>query len=167
MSEYYRLKEADIMKIMNAAQAETEDEINAKYLEFANEYGFLNMEWISKIMDYAKKNGTPDRLVEKTYYRIGEPLMDASGYFYRPSYNFADERFEDGVSVVTDGWLNSLKSVFWNAADRCKSKGIYSFRGIEIGRGGDDEPVVYPVSWATKERARSLSGLKKLVSGNH
>lgn len=47
----------------------------------------------------------------REYYRIGEPRCDGHGC-YLPSYNFAEDRPENGVSVVTTAWLNSFKSVF-------------------------------------------------------
>lgn len=54
-----------------------------------------------------------ETIEEKTYYRIGEPAIDTYGCYYKPSYNFANDRPEIGVSVVTISWLNNLKSVFF------------------------------------------------------
>lgn len=108
-----------------------------------------------------------DRIVieEKIWYRIGEPALDWYGNCYKSSYNYADERPEDGISVVTIEWLHSLKSVFFGAHDdnKLKNRGVYKIRGIQIGFGGDDEPVVYATDWAEKTRIRTFTGLEKAV----
>lgn len=108
-----------------------------------------------------------DRIVieEKTWYRVGEPTIDTYGSCYKNSYNFAEDRAESGVSVVTTNWLNSLKSVFFGAHDnnKLKNSGVYKIKGVQIGFGGDDEPVIYATDWAEKTRIKTFAGLKKAV----
>ena len=91
--------------------------------------------------------------------------MDWHGDCYKSSYNYADERPEDGISVVTIEWLHSLKSVFFGAHDddKLKNRGVYRIKGIQIGFGGDDEPVIYATDWAEKTRIRTFTGLEKAV----
>lgn len=102
---------------------------------------------------------------EKTYYRIGEPRINHYNGTYYNSHNFADDKQESGISVVTTEWLQSLKSVFFGAHndDTLKARGIYKIRGIQIGIGGDGEPLIYAVDWAEKTRIRTYAGLEKAV----
>ena len=44
-----------------------------------------------------------------------------------------------------------------------KNRGIYRIKGIQIGFGGDDEPVIYATDWAEKTRIRTFTGLEKAV----
>lgn len=85
------------------------------------------------------------------YYRIGEPIEDSMGNQYQFSNNFAEGKKEDGVSVITDKWLHSMKSVFFGIDDEKIAKvGIWKVTGIQIVVGGDDEPLVYPIQWAER-----------------
>lgn len=100
-----------------------------------------------------------------SFYRIGEPRLNANGDQYAPSTNFAEDRAEDGVSVVTTKWLNSLKSVFFGAHDdaRIAARGVYKVRGVIIGYGGDDEPLIYPIAWAEKTNIKTYKQLARAV----
>lgn len=49
----------------------------------------------------------------KTWYRIGEPRQDIYNGAYHNSYNFAEDKPEDGVSVISESWLHSTKSIFF------------------------------------------------------
>lgn len=111
------------------------------------------------------KYGDRITIEEKIWYRVGEPAFDWHGDCYKSSYNYADERPEDGISVVTIEWLHSLKSVFFGAHDddKLKNRGVYRIKGIQIGFGGDDEPVIYATDWAEKTRIRTFTGLEKAV----
>ena len=102
---------------------------------------------------------------EKVYYRIGEPKVNHYNGTYFNSRNFADDKLENGISVITEEWLQSLKSVFFGAHtdEVLRARGVYKIRGIEIDKGGDDEPVIYAVDWAEKTRIRTYAGLKKAV----
>lgn len=102
---------------------------------------------------------------EKTWYRIGEPAIDYYSDCYKNSYNYADERPEEGISVINTEWLHSLKSVFFGAHDddKLKSRGVYRIKGVQIGFGGDDEPIIYATDWAEKTRIRTFAGLEKAV----
>lgn len=111
------------------------------------------------------KYGDRITIKEKIWYRIGEPVLDWYGDCYKSSYNYSDERPEDGVSVVTIEWLHSLKAVFFGAHDgnKLKNRGVYKIKGVQIGFGGDDEPVIYATDWAEKTRIHTFKGLEKAV----
>lgn len=100
----------------------------------------------------------------KTFYRIGCPIKDEYGE-YISSYNFAEQRSEAGVSVVTVEWLHSLKSIFFGTSDDdLKRKGVYEIEGIELPyKGGDDEPLILVVGEPVKTRIRTRQGLEKAV----
>lgn len=98
------------------------------------------------------------------FYRIGEPREDGYGK-YRPSWNYADDRPEAGVSVVTLSWLNSLKSVFFNTTDEnIEKRGVYKICGFALpSEGGDEETLICPLDWAEKTRIRTRDGLERAV----
>ncbi|MFA6851259.1 MAG: hypothetical protein WCS30_13025 [Selenomonadaceae bacterium] len=101
---------------------------------------------------------------EKEFYRIGEPVFDYAEENYRGSWNFAEDRREDGISVVTEDWLHSIKSTFFGIDnDSLKAKGIYKIKGFVIGFGGDDEPVIIATAFAEKMKIYSKKSLEKLV----
>lgn len=108
------------------------------------------------------ENGEAE-IEEKTWYRIGEPIVEMYGNYYKNSYNYAEDRPEAGISVINSQWLNSLKSIFFGVIEKVKTVGVYEIKGIQIGTGGDDEPLIYATDWAKKTRIRSVSGLRKLV----
>lgn len=99
------------------------------------------------------------------FYRIGEPAVDNYSGCYKNSWNFAEDRREDGVSVVTTAWLNSMKSVFFGSTDEhIKARGIYKIKGFALPTtGGDDEPLIVPLDWAEKTKIRTRNGLAKAV----
>ena len=101
----------------------------------------------------------------KEYLRIGEPVLDESGECYKPSFNFADHKYENGVSVVTTAWMHSLKSVFFGTYDeKIAKKGVYKVKGFEVpGLGGDDEILICPVDFAKKTKINTRAGLEKAV----
>lgn len=103
----------------------------------------------------------------KTFYRIGRPREDGYGFYY-PSYNFADDRPEEGVSVVTEEWLNSLKSVFFGTSDEdIRKKGVYSIVGFAIPNvGGDGETLIFPTEYAKNTRIRTRNGLLKAIKNS-
>ena len=102
---------------------------------------------------------------ERVFLRIGKPGIDGSGQQYAPSFNFAEQTPEAGVSVVTTKWLDNLKSVFFGAHDDSKiaARGVYAVRGFVINSGGDDEPLIYPTAWAVKTKIKSHDALRKAV----
>lgn len=81
-------------------------------LLYSKEFGFAEWEYIA--MGFENPDWEIGEI--KTFYRIGEPLINDGGA-YRNSYNYAADRPEDGVSVVTTEWLHSLKSVFFGTSD--------------------------------------------------
>lgn len=101
----------------------------------------------------------------REYYRIGEPRKDEMTGCYKPSWNSAEDRPEDGVSVVTTAWLNSFKSVFFNTTDeKIKSRGVWKIKGFALPScGGDDETIICPLDWAEKTRIRTRAGLERAV----
>lgn len=102
--------------------------------------------------------------VIKDYYRIGCPINDGHNC-YRNSFNFAENRCEEGISVVTEKWLHSFKSVFFGSSNEdIKSKGVYKIKGFALPqRGGDDELLIVPMDWAVKTKIRTRNGLEKAV----
>ncbi len=137
----------------------TEEEINELC-----EKGYTDMDAICIVTSFVTLNQF-DTIEEKEYYRIGEPRIDEYGPCYLHSFNFADDKRESGVSVATTGWLNSMKSVFFGAHDndKLRARGVYKIKGVIIGFGGDDEPLIYPTDWAEKTRIRTLAGLRKVL----
>ena len=99
-----------------------------------------------------------------TFYRIGCPKLNMDGDYY-PSYNFADNKFEKGISVVTEDWLNSFKSVFFGTFDeQIKRKGVYKIVGFKLPyTGGDDEPLIIALEEAKKTKIRTRNGLMRAV----
>ena len=74
----------------------------------------------------------------QTWQRYGDIPIGYDGYA-APSMNHADNSPELGVSVAAGGWENSILREY--VIDRP----IVTFRGIQVGHGGDGEPVVLPV----------------------
>ena len=103
---------------------------------------------------------------ERVFFRIGEPTLKRGAFQYAPSTNFAEQKSETGVSVVTPAWLNSLKSVFFGAHDDSKlaARGVYAIKGVVIGYGGDGEPLIYPTAWAKKTRIKTYDDLERAVA---
>lgn len=101
----------------------------------------------------------------KEYYRIGCPISDRNDC-YRNSFNFAEDRYEEGISVVTEKWLHSMKSVFFGTSDEdIKAKGVYKIKDFALPTaGGDDETLIVPMDWAIKTRIRTRKGLERVVS---
>lgn len=130
-------------------------------LLYSQEFGFAEWEYIAMGFE------NPDLEIGeiKTFYRIGEPLINDGGA-YRNSYNYAADRPEDGVSVVTTEWLHSLKSVFFGTSDeKLKARGVYKIRGFELpGCGGDGEKLIKPVDWAEKTDIVTREGLEAAVA---
>ncbi|WP_276773827.1 hypothetical protein [Ruminococcus champanellensis] len=124
---------------------------------------------ILKFVDIGYRYGDKIEIVEKEFYRIGEPTIDCYGNCYHASYNYAEDKPEDGISVVTTAWLHSMKSVFFGAHDdeKLQSRGVYKIKGVVVGFGGDDEPLIYATDWAEKTRIRTYNGLEKAVAKNN
>ena len=121
---------------------------------------------ISEYMFVAMGFCNPDFVLGgvQEFYRIGEPVHDGYGC-YKPSWNFAEDRPEGGVSVVTTAWLHSFKSIFFNTTDEnIRSRGVYKIKGFVVpGSGGDDEILVCPLDWAERTKIRTREGLARAV----
>ena len=128
------------------------------------EMGYKDTEAV-KIAGAGATYGDDITIEEKTYYRIGEPIREMYGDYYKPSYNFADDRPEDGISVVTENWLHSLKSVFFGAHDdeKIAAKGVYKITGVQIAIGGDNEPLIYATDWAELTEIKTFEELEAAV----
>lgn len=134
------------------------------YIEFAysteyDDYSLSEIEYINIGFD------NPDFQPKiKTFYRIGCPKRRKDGS-YAPSYNFAEDRPESGISVVTEKWLHSLKSVFFGSSDEdIQNKGVYAIEGFALPTtGGDDETLIIATGEAKKTMIRTRNGLLKAV----
>ncbi len=78
----------------------------------------------------------------RRYRRWGQPNIDESGYIER-SYNHADNTPERGVSMATREWEATYTGLMMLAAG---NRPVVRLWGVEVGCGGDGEPVIVPVS---------------------
>lgn len=171
----------------------TTNETERKQVMKRNEYNEYNLSQIKKMIERGKKFrkqfDTEDEMLYNVdlnfyeyrfvligfdfpdfepkveeFYRIGEPAIDDSGC-YKSSWNYAEDHREDGVSVVTTAWLNSMKSVFFGSDDETlRIRGVYKIKGFALPTtGGDDEVLIVPLDWAEKTRIRTRNGLAKAV----
>lgn len=100
----------------------------------------------------------------KNWYRIGEPRVSYYVNKYVPSHNFAEDRQERGISVVSESWLHSLKGIFFNLSnEKLRARGVWEIEGFQIGTGSDNEPIIFPTNWAKKTKVYSVSGIIKLL----
>lgn len=162
----------DKREAYNGYSYKTIKKLISKGQEFSKKYSTLNEllysenvsfdEWELIALGYENPNYIPQI---GTFYRIGEPILDIHKGCYRPSYNFAEDRSEEGVSVVTTKWLNSLKSIFWGADDeKIKKLGVYKITGVILPYvGGDDEITIFPLDYAKKTYIKTRNGLERAV----
>lgn len=147
------------------------------FIAIGEKYKDLSVhEFIDKVFDYGISalpflslgyDNPGFKPVVKTYYRIGEPRLADDGT-YKNSYNFADDKPEEGVSVVTTGWLHSFKSVFFGVSDEdLKKRGVYKMFGFELpSKGGDDEKLIIPLDWAEKTNITTKEALEAAVAAS-
>lgn len=160
MEKYNQYSHEYICKLIKMGQELSKAGRDFDSFVYESDYSVSKIEFIG--MGY----NNPDwKMPEpKEYYRIGEPAI---GYddCYCPSRNYAEDRPEAGVSVVTKAWLHSLKSVFFGTSnDKLRARGIYKIYGFELPqKGGDDETLVCPLDWAEKTNIKTLNGLEKAV----
>lgn len=151
----------------NCYSVETLREYYEMGKNYSNEYELYSLGINSVDLFRMARLGMNNEVIdfaEKTFYRIGEPRKNAYENAYENSFNFADEKPEIGVSVITENWLNSLKAVFFGISnEKLQNKGVYKIKGIIIGYGGDDEPLIYPTDWAKKTKIRSVTGILKAI----
>lgn len=100
----------------------------------------------------------------KEYFRIGEPRLEYGNCYY-PSFNFSDDRREEGLSVITNDWLESFKGLFFGSGDdEIRARGIYKIKGFELPlKGGDDEPLIIPMDYAEKTGIKTREELIKTL----
>lgn len=165
--KYERLTAKEIARYINigAEMARNGQNLDTTITEMIYNDDLQLWELESHAVEFIKMGYNGETPEEKVYYRIGEPKINHYSGTYYDSHNFATDAKENGISVVTAEWLHSVKSVFFGAhtEEVLKARGVYKIRGIEIGKGGDGEPLIYAVDWAEKTRIRTYAGLEKAV----
>lgn len=123
------------------------------------EYAFMDFNVV--MIGYDNPDWIPEE--PKTFYRIGEPILDELAGEYRSSFNFMDNCPEMGVSVINKDWIESMRAVFFGiSSDKLAKRGVYEIEGIRLPyKGGDGEPLIYPTNWAKKTRIQTVAGLKR------
>ena len=159
--DYNEFSFEKIKKLVKEGQGAATKYSTLGELVHSKDFGFREWEYIAMGFE------NPDWKIGeiKTFYRIGEPLIDEGGAYVN-SYNYAADRPEDGVSVVTTEWLHSLKSVFFGTTDEIlKARGVFKIRGFELpGCGGDDEKLIKPIDWAEKTDIVTREGLEEALA---
>lgn len=153
-----------ILKLITAGQQAVKDGVSEYALMNSGDWNLSQWEFVS--MGFHNPDFDVEKIEVREFYRIGEPINDGNNC-YKNSWNFADDKPETGVSVVTTAWLHSLKSVFFGTDDETlKTKGIYKIKGFAVPSvGGDDEILICPMDWAEKTRIRTRNGLERAVKG--
>ena len=160
MSESYNQYSLKRIERFIAEGAKYKDLSMREFIDKTEEYGYGALPFLSIGREH------PDFKPEiKTYYRIGEPRLSPDGT-YKSSYNYADDKPEEGISVVTSEWLHSMKSVFFGVSNEdLKRRGVYKITGFELpSKGGDNEKLIIPMDWAVKTRITTKRGLEKAVA---
>ena len=164
VGEYNHFSLSAVKRLIKEGQQFRKKYESYKQFAYSNEYDQYSL-LEHQIIGFGFDNPDIDAnsLTVKKYLRIGEPQAD--NLTYLNSYNNAEDKREDGVSVITSGWLKSLKSVFFGSSDeKLASRGVYEIEGIDLSsRGGDDEVLIYPVSWAKKTNIKSRKKLEAAV----
>lgn len=161
MEKYNQYSISKIKNLIAQGAEAANDYASIDDLLYSHDYTLSEFELVE--IGFQNPNFVPGEV--KEYYRIGEPIIDKFTGTYKPSYNFADDKPEIGVSVVTIEWLNSFKSIFFGTSDEdIEAKGVYKIKGIELpSTGGDDETLILPIDWAVKTKIRTRAGLKAAV----
>ena len=161
MTKFNQYSIEDIKKYI-ALGAEKKDMDRQSFLFWVADYSLNAIPFIE--IGYQNPDFIPEI---KEYYRIGCPINDGNNY-YKNSFNFAEDRYEDGISVVTLKCLHSFKSVFFGGSDEdIKAKGVYKIKGFALpAKGGDSETLIIPMDWAVKTIIRTRNGLEKAVKNN-
>lgn len=117
-----------------------EKDFEADFLfECTRKFGFPILNIAGSAYNSYHRNGYIPTFEIKKWYRIGKPILDEGGFTYKNSWNFAENRREDGISVITKEWLNSFKAIFFNITDEAvQKKGIYEIEGFVIGKGKEN-----------------------------
>ena len=160
--EYNEYSFEKIKELIAEGQAASNKYDSLEDLIYSKDYSLSAFEYIELGYD------NPDWKIGdiETYYRIGEPIIDELAGKYKSSYNYADDRPECGVSVITTKWLHSFKSIFFGTSDEdLQRRGVYKITGFALpSTGGDDELLVKPLDWAVKTRIRTRDGLERAVA---
>lgn len=160
--KYNEYSFSTIKKLISQGQEAAKKGVTKEEFTYTTDYSLAEYEKIMIGFDYPDYDFNNVEI--KEYYRIGEPILNAGGS-YKPSYNFAEQRPEDGVSVVTLGWLHSFKSIFFNTTnENIKKRGVWKIKGFALpSKGGDDELLIIPLDFAEKTKIRTRDGLEKAV----
>jgi hypothetical protein len=86
-------------------------------------------------------------IIEKSWERFGMPNIDRYTDEYIASYNYRDERGENGISVIDDDYKNTIGYHSFLA----KGTTLYIISGVQIGWGSDGEPIIIPTSEAKRK----------------
>ncbi|MCM1224559.1 MAG: hypothetical protein NC548_59935 [Lachnospiraceae bacterium] len=158
--KYNQINFNQIKKLIADGQAAAKDGETLDNIIYSGRYSLMEYEFVSLGFE------NPDWQVGeiREFFRIGEPIDNGYGT-YKNSWNFAEDRRESGVSVVTTAWLHSLKSVFFGTSDeKIAARGVWKIRGFVVpGHGGDDETLICPIDWAERTRIRTRDGLERAV----
>ena len=162
LEEYNQYSLNYIKKLIAKGQEATKEFNSIDSFLYSIDYDFGEEEFLK--LGFKNPDFDVDSMKVKQYYRIGKPTLDYDG-IYKHSYNFAEERPEAGVSVVTTDWLHSLKSVFFGTDDdKIASKGVYKIEGIALPNvGGDNETLIVPTDFVEKTDIKTRDELEKAV----
>lgn len=91
---------------------------------------------------FAKAQGkwtTDFNIEEKTWRRYGNVQYDEMTRDFVSSFNHAEQRKENGVSVIDRDWEGTVSAQFFGGD-------IFEFKGVQVSWGSDGEPLVVPTS---------------------
>jgi hypothetical protein len=159
MEKFNQLSFENICRLIEIGKKKRNSYNTLEELLYSSDYELYEWEFIA--LGFENPDFNPE---VKEYFRIGEPISDGYGA-YSNSHNFAEDRPEAGISVVTTDWLHSLKSIFFGTSDdKIAAKGVYKIKGFALpNKGGDDELLIVPLDWAKKTKIRTRDGLEKTV----
>lgn len=162
MQKYHEYSFTEIKRLIKVGQKASANGYTEENFIRSTDYSLAAYEKICLGFRYPNYNFDAVQVLD--YLRIGEPDINSGGT-YKNSYNYAEGRREDGVSVVTINWLHSLKSVFFNSSDEAIARrGVWKIKGFALpARGGDDELLVIPLDWAERTKIRTRAGLERAV----
>lgn len=142
--------------------AKKHKDINDFYHAFVKKYGYDWTIEADTVWNMAQDDCEYDCSVN-FYYRIGEPHLDEENNKYIPSENTVNGGYEKGVSVISPDWLESVEHALYGVDyEKVKERGIWVIPGIEVGKGIDGEPVIYPTDFARKTNLTSVYQVKKM-----
>ena len=85
-------------------------------------------------------------LVEKEWERFSLPRIDNRYNEYITSYNYRDDYAEAGISVIDENYKKTIGYIYFSSTEK-----LYKIKGIQVGFGSDNEPVIIPTSEAKEK----------------